>query len=552
MNPDEQIATLLDDYLRQLQRGDGNRQKFVHDHPELKKYFECLEALDQLPPTTSNPPTSDSDHISTVVIGTNEQQAPVANPDTVQPCAERSFGKYQLLEELGRGGMGIVFKAHDKSLDRIVAIKMILSSQLVDESQIIRFQVEARAAAQLQHRNIVAIHDAGQIAGQHFFCMEYVPQSLDQRIRSGTVTAEEAACIVCKIAHAVEYLHQKGIIHRDLKPSNILLDEEGEPYVTDFGLAKIFASDSHLTQTGTIAGTPSYMAPEQASGKTSQVDNASDIYSLGAVLYELLTGRPPFRGETPLETLVQVLESEPVAPRQWNRAVPVDLQRICLHCLEKSPSDRYQSAAELAADLERFLRGEELAITSQGWTRRLRNWARRKPALASRLAAFGTFAAVLQLNYHYLAAPGYLGYHLTVMFILAAGAAGAFFFQRLLDSERWSEWGRAGWAGFDLAITTAALVHVVVQDVFPGPLLIAYPLIMVASGLWFREQIVGLVTAGSILSFGALLLLSKEPIERYHHYALYAISLGVLGFMVGFQVKRVRALSQYYERRPLP
>ena len=207
----------------------------------------------------------------------------------------RDFGAYELLREIGRGGMGVVYKARQKDLDRPVALKMILASHLASPEHIRRFQSEARAAARLRHSHIVPIHEVGQLAGQHYFTMEYIEgESLAERIARGPVHVQTAVRLLGAVARAVEHLHQQGIVHRDLKPSNILLDGEGEPYVTDFGLAKIFVPGAEMTATGVIAGTPSYMAPEQASGHGVEVGPAADVYSLGAILYELLTGQPPF------------------------------------------------------------------------------------------------------------------------------------------------------------------------------------------------------------------------------------------------------------------
>jgi WD40 repeat protein/tRNA A-37 threonylcarbamoyl transferase component Bud32 len=314
---------------------------------------------------------------------------PSAGPDAVL----RSFGDYELLNELARGGMGIVYRARQTKLNRLVALKMILAGQLASAQDVQRFYTEAKAAAQLDHPGIVPVYEVGEQDGQHFFSMGYVEGgSLARRVKDGPLPPREAAELVRKIAEAVAYAHSHGIIHRDLKPGNVLLDPEGQPKVTDFGLAKNLAGDSQLTGTGQVMGTPSYMPPEQAQGKIHAIGPAADIYSLGAILYCLLTGRPPFQAPSVLETLKQVVEQEPVSPRQLNPALDRDLETICLKCLEKEPGKRYGSASLLSEDLRRFLRGEPIQARPAGPLERTWRWCRRNPALAS---AIGLAAAAV-------------------------------------------------------------------------------------------------------------------------------------------------------------
>jgi serine/threonine protein kinase len=272
------------------------------------------------------------------------------------------FGDYEILGEIARGGMGVVYRARQKGLNRVVALKMILSGRLAGEDDLKRFRMEAEAAARLQHANIVAVHEVGELDGQHFFSMEFIEgNTLAQRLAKGPLASRAAARYVRQIARAVHYAHRQGILHRDLKPSNIMLDRDDEPHVTDFGLAKRLGDDSSAhTRTGAVLGTPSYMAPEQAAGRIKDLCPASDVYGLGAVLYETLTGRPPFRAETPLDTIMQVMEHSPVPPTLLNPKIDEDLEKICLKCLEKNPDHRYPSADALADDLERYLNGEEV------------------------------------------------------------------------------------------------------------------------------------------------------------------------------------------------
>ena len=276
------------------------------------------------------------------------------------------FGQYELFEEIGRGGMGVVFKAEQKSLNRTVAVKMILGGRMASTEDLNRFLTEAEAAARLQHDNIVTVFEVGEIDGQHYFSMEYIDgKPLSKLLVDGPLPSRKAAEYVKKIAQAVSYAHKNGILHRDLKPSNILMDSNEEPHVSDFGLAKRLEGDhTQHTQTGAILGTPSYMAPEQASGKTHEIGPSCDIYGLGAVLYELLTGKPPFQTDNPVDTLLHVIQSEPVPPRLINPKIDPDLETICLKCLEKLPGSRYPSAQHVADDIDRYLKGEAISARS--------------------------------------------------------------------------------------------------------------------------------------------------------------------------------------------
>ena len=369
---DEKALNVLEAYLARLQAGEKpDRAAILREHPELLSAINCLDALEQLAPPAQHEPTHADGDVDIV-----PQLA-------TMPC---DFGPYELIREIGRGGMGVVYEARQKGLDRSVAVKMILAGHLASPELVRRFQTEARAAARLRHSNIVHIHDVGQFNGQHFFAMEYIEgPSLAQRIQQGPSDVNDAARLVSIVARAVEHLHQQGIIHRDLKPSNILLDADGQPYVTDFGLAKVFADGADVTATGVIAGTPSYMAPEQASGRRAEITPATDVYSLGVILYELLTGRPPFHEESTFDTLMAVLSGDPPMPRSLNPRIPRGLELICLKCLAKEPRERYESAAALADDLDRFARGEVLAVRPPTMVQRCWSWVRRQPALASRL-----------------------------------------------------------------------------------------------------------------------------------------------------------------------
>jgi serine/threonine protein kinase len=311
------------------------------------------------PPGAATLARSPSPHDLPTDVGLD--QATSADPHAAKPVRVRLFGDYELLREIARDGMGVVFQARQLSLNRPVALKMILAGQLASGTEVRRFYTEAEAAANLDHPGIVPIYEVGQHEGQHFFSMGFVDgQSLSQRLANGPLPSRQAAALLRKVAEAIDYAHQRGVIHRDLKPANILLDPNGNPRVTDFGLAKKVQGDSGLTGSGQIMGTPSYMPPEQAGGRRGEVGTAADVYVLGATLYCTVTGRPPFQAATPMDTVIQVLSDEPVPPRRLNASIPPDLETICLKCLEKEPGKRYPSAAALADDLGRYLNGEPI------------------------------------------------------------------------------------------------------------------------------------------------------------------------------------------------
>jgi WD40 repeat protein len=300
----------------------------------------------------------------------------------------RYFADYELLEEIGRGGMGVVYKARQLSLDRIVAVKMILAGRFAKPEDVERFRAEAKAAAKLQHPGIVAIHEVGEHEGQEYYSMDYV-QGQCLADLNGPLHANRAALYLQSIAQAVQYSHAHGVLHRDLKPSNILIDLGDHPRVTDFGLAKRLADNStfdirhsSLTLSGQVLGSPNFMPPEQAAGRGAKVGPYSDVYSLGAILYHLLTDRPPFVAETVAETLLQVATVDPLAPRVLNPSVPRDLETICLKCLEKPPAKRYPTAQSLADELGRFLRCEPISARPVSTAEKAWRWCRRQPALA--------------------------------------------------------------------------------------------------------------------------------------------------------------------------
>ena len=387
---DEIVAAWLESSSADWQ---SDRERLMKQHPdlagEISSFFEDYERMDQefapLRAVTSRSSTA-------------AEMPTMGWDDTnIQPAAQvgQTFGDYELLSEIARGGMGVVYKARQKSLNRVVALKMVLGGGRNREIERDRFLAEARAVARLTHPNIVPIYEVGAHRNQQYFTMQYLSGgSLREVIGEIQKSPREAVKLLTVIARAVEHAHRRGILHRDLKPSNVLLDDRRQPHVTDFGLAKRLDEASDLTQAGTVVGTPAYMAPEQANGQTD-LSTAADVYGLGALLYELLTGQQPFKADSPLETMLLVMSQEPKPPRQHVPELDRDLETICLKCLEKDPARRYGSAESLAEDLDRWLSGEPIHARPATNVERAVKWARRQPILAGSVAT--TILAFLAL-----------------------------------------------------------------------------------------------------------------------------------------------------------
>jgi hypothetical protein len=396
----EHFGEILAAYLEAVDAGWAPpREEFLARYPafrqELKEFFAAQDEVHSLaepfrPDAVTMSPPNGQASPGAVTVGLEGGRA------DEHAGLPRSFGDYELLEEIVRGGMGVVYKARQMSLGRVVALKMILSGRLASADDVQRFHNEAESAALMEHPNIVRIYEVGEQGRQHFFSMKLIEgnnlaqaMGTTQEMGGGRENQRRAARLLALVARAVHYAHQRGILHRDLKPANILLDAEGQPHVTDFGLAKRVADPGGLTQSNAIVGTPSYMAPEQAQGKKAGLTTAADVYSLGAILYELLTGQPPFRADNVLDTLLLVREQKPVPPRSLKPEIDGELETICLKCLEKAPAQRYGSAAALADDLERWLAGEVILARPAGLWTRVVKWARRRPAAAGMAGLIG-------------------------------------------------------------------------------------------------------------------------------------------------------------------
>ncbi len=363
---DEELLALLVDELSETRGAAAIEllEQQAMDHPGLAVHLRELFATMSMADAVAEE--------STVLVprGKLDPLAPPPAPGMFVPSVTplpASFGDYELLEELGRGGMGIVYRAHQKSLDRIVAVKMLLRRDLATTADLTRFRSEAEAAARLDHPGIVSIFEVGECGGHPFYSMRFIEgTTLAKVLAAGPMAPRDAASILARVAEAVDVAHHRGVLHRDLKPSNILIDAAGAPHVSDFGLAKRIEEDRDVTHTGAILGTPCYMSPEQAAGSRGDVGPVSDVWSLGAILYQTLTGRPPFSASNPMDTLLAVLESDPPVPRSLVPGVDRDLEMIALKSLQKPQDLRYASAAALGADLRAFLAGEPVAARTGG------------------------------------------------------------------------------------------------------------------------------------------------------------------------------------------
>ena len=483
---------------------------------------------------------------STRVVG---ETLPYQGPLDVHPRTPGGdFGDFELLEEVARGGMGIVYKARKRSLNCLVALKVMRAGPLASSPERRRFMLEAEVAANLDHPHIVPVYEIDRVGGS-FFTMKWVEGGslAGQVVRLGE-DPRGAARLLETVTHAVHAAHIKGYLHRDLKPTNILIDAHGKPFLTDFGLALRVGESSDLTLPGAVLGTPSYMAPEQAAGKGAAVGPSADVYSLGAILYELLTGRPPFRAGSVVETLVAVLEKEPVPPAWLRPGVAPELEAICLKCLEKDPGNRYASAWDLADDLDRYLRGEEVRAVRAGVRLRLRRWTRQEPQLVTRLLALGAFELLTQLNFAFGTSHD-VRLHLEITATLAVWALVSIVLQAIARRDRWQAGIRPVWSLADAVFLT---LSVWILDGVGGSMVIGYPLLVAAAGLWFRVSLVWLATGLAEVGYCLLVLDAWRTGTLWaqsHRPNVVIAAIAVAGFMVARQVKRFLVLSNYYENR---
>lgn len=455
----------------------------------------------------------------------------------------RTLGQYELLEEIDRGGMGVVFKARHTQIERVVALKIIRSGELAGPGELKRFRSEAEAASRLSHPNIVPIFEVGQVGGLVYFTMPYIDgQTLLKRMSENPLSVEEAVRLVYRLCQAIEYAHHEGILHRDLKPGNVLVDNNMQPVIIDFGLAKFAARESDLTTTGQILGTPAYMAPEQASGQGHQAQSAADIYSLGAILYFLLSGQPPFNGPTAFDILLQVMDREPPAPSKLNRQVSRDLDYLCSRAMAKKPDRRYASAAAMAADLERYLKHEPLDLPHYSVSHRLATWWRRSPILVSHVCGIGTAAAITLPAHMAKVSNTSAAYQ---MILLGCWLTASFALQWLVFRARFRDIGCLLWATVDVVLFTWLVVNAESPRTL---LLIGYPMMIGASALFYRTRFVVYMTSICVIGFMFLKLITDDPsLARIDFSAIFVSGLLVIGLTMHSMIRRVRGMSQFYE-----
>ena len=521
-------AEILDGYLAALQKGDQTAQAAIlAAHPALANWTACLRGLEGLAAAI----TGD---------GACEADPPAALP--------RVFGPYELVAELGRGGMGVVYRARHVNLGRDVAVKFLAGGVCASAEQRRRFLVEARLAARIRHPRIVSIHDAGDRDGQLWCAMDLVDgDDLAALLRAGPLPVAEAVQLVVEVARAVHHLHTSGILHRDVKTSNILLDASGTPYLTDFGLAR--GDDGDATLTGTVLGTPASMSPEQAAGRVREIDARCDVYGLGTVLYEALCGTPPFGGTSAIDTLLDVLEREPLPPSHHNPAVPPLLDRVCLRCLEKAPSRRPATAAALADDLESWLAEGRIAPWNDSLANRIGRLIRRYPAAGFRLLGIAGTMAIVALRC--LANPETVGFYLPVLFGLALWGALTVFWEavgtrRPAIAQPRSARSRPApvateiWvAGLVLTDVISVTVLLALVDGKSGPLLAVYPLLVAASGLWLKQRLVHLVTLACLTAHVILAVVTPGPVA-WHVALILDVLILCTAAITAFQIGRIR------------
>jgi serine/threonine-protein kinase len=547
---EELLASLLTRLSEQAQRGEPpNLEGAAAAHPDLADELRDLWGTAQF---------------AQVLLPASRNQTATnkGNNRSENDNLPRMFGPYELLEELGRGGMGVVYKARDAGLDRVVALKMILRGDQASEADLRRFQTEIQAVARLDHPNIVPVYETGDHQGQPYFTMRFVPgKTLTNCLAGGPLPSLDAARYVLQITRAVEHAHQQGVIHRDLKPSSVLVeqtDDSGEEIVqvTDFGLAKRYQEvdtlgQPALTSTGAIVGTPSYMAPEQVSGSRGKVGPASDVYSLGVILYELLTGRPPFQAPTAVDTMLLVLDQDPVRPRMLNPKVHPDLELICLKCLQKDPGLRYSSAKALADDLESFLQGGTLSVRSYRWAdlfnRALREtphavvlenwgvlwmWHSLQILLQCTLTTWMYWSGVTNPLWYLLLWGGGLIVWGTIFWNLRKRGGPVLFIERQVAHV----WGAAVLATIGLFIIEMILhPHV--------PVLTLTPILAIIAGMVFIAK-AGMLS-GEFYLWGAALFLTAVPMALFPRYGplIFGVVAAASFFVPGLKYHRQRMRS---------
>lgn len=537
MQSQRTIEQVIAEYVTAREQGqEPSRQKLLDDNPsiadELREFFELH---DQLSGAEGNVETQ---------AGALDTPGSIPRPASSQVQPPRELGDYEILEEIDRGGMGVVYKARHKELGRVVALKLIRSGELASEEEIQRFRSEAEAAAALTHPGIVPIYEVGMLDGLVYYTMAYINgQSLAEMVQAGPLDPKEAARIVQKLCVAVDHAHQAGVFHRDIKPANVLVDQSGQPILIDFGLAKMAHQDHGLTTTGQILGTPAYMAPEHASGRSMEVTPMSDVYSLGALLHFLCAGQPPFTGPTPFDVLLQVLDRAPVPPSKLNRRVSYELDYVCGRALEKEPKDRYDNAAQMASDLSRILSGKPVDCPTLSPWSRFESWWRREPILVVHLIGIGITTSIVAVSQWVRG--GVTDEFVLRIILLLTWILASFALQYGVVRERLRDTACLTWATVDVCIYTTLIA-------FAAPprsmLLIGYPMMIVASSLFYRKRFLVYMTTVCIVGFLMLAWLAPmEDFVKFDFAAIFIAGLIVICFTLLSTIRRVRSMSVFYD-----
>lgn len=471
-------------------------------------------------------------------------KSPSGDGGSVASHPPKFLADYEILEEIDRGGMGVVYKARHQRLNRIVALKLIRSGELASEEEVRRFMREAEAAAALTHPGIVPIYEVGQFHGLVYYTMAYIEgDSLADIVAQGAMDPADAVRITHKLCVAVEFAHQSGIYHRDLKPANVLINEHGQPVIIDFGLAKVVQQDQSLTATGQILGTPAYMTPEHASGREKDAGPAADVYALGAILYCLCAGQPAFSGPTPFDVLLQVLDRRPPNPSKLNKRVSKEIDVVCLRSLEKQPELRYPTATALAADLQRILKGEMIDKPQENIWQSLIKWWQREPILVAHVAGIGTTMLIVVAAYILRAEFSELFYYR--LGLLSIWLAASFALQYWVYRAPWTHVAIFSWLAVDALIYTTLIA-------FARPprsmLLIGYPMMIVASALHYQRRFTVTKTALCILGF--MVLGWRFPLDDFvklDFSAIFVCGLTVICLCLIAMINRVRGFSRFYE-----
>ncbi|MFT5525778.1 MAG: serine/threonine protein kinase, partial [Pirellulaceae bacterium] len=486
---------------------------------------------------------------------------------------EITIDGYEIVRELGRGGMGVVYLANDVRLKRSVALKVILTGEHSSWEQRERFRVEAETIAQLRHSGIVQIYEVGEHDGHVYFALELIEGGgLQEFINDQPQGIAWSAAVVLQLAATMYFAHQQGIVHRDLKPANVLLEltEDANDSgsfawqdsswsealvnvadipivkVTDFGLAKQLDSDSNLTKTGLVMGTPAYMAPEQANVTERGIGPAADIHAIGAILYKLLTGRPPFESDDVIQTLMMVVNDDPLSPRTFRADIPRDLETICLKCLHKRPEDRYKTAFDLATDLKLFLQGEPIQSRPLGIGGRILRWARQKPTLATTLSA-GSLFYVIHLVMWCGGADNHVDLHNTVTVVMAGWLVCAFIIQRFIDDPRWSVYGKYAFTTLSMLTVSGLLM----LDRGPTSAPIQIFLLLQAASLLVvpTTRMVGLSTIAAAVGYATLIVhahffLPQEYQVGFEAGAAFLVSIAAMGLIMFLILRRSKQQSK--------